>query len=472
MRLALPVSGNYAYSKTLYNVLKGYLTPNSRLNILAGVSVFLGNNFEVINVLKKFDVTGFPQGDYVYISFPFGVNGSSYVVMKINSIYLVGENGAYLVPIEDKVIDEVSGGQIPFFKFIQDHGPIRQYLELVKNEEAFIMPANQQVNVPQDVVARSLLGRVIGMYRLADYLGQGGVAYVFKAESRGKEYVVKIPKSDYENLEAYLMSLLSEASAIISMSADQRIVKVYAVHVDTNILEYINDQQAYYLYPPYIVMEYLRGGDLKKYMENPAFTSSKYWKYIAYYILYYVSDALRVIHSKGYAHLDVKPANILIVKPYSTPEELYADLTQYLVVKLGDLGASTRIREQITLLSPEYSPPDEVEYMVKGKGARPLMDIFSLGMTFLKILDPKIQRPDLQYIVSAISDVRGDKDRVMQLLSYSSSVLSNWNPPVLDTLEPEIKELVLKMITPSLYSRPTAKEVRDTIAKYIRLPYQ
>jgi len=110
--------------------------------------------------------------------------------------------------------------------------------------------------------------------------------------------------------------------------------------------------------------------------------------------------------------------------------------------------------------------------MLGGKGARPLMDIFSLGLTFLKILDPQIQRPDLQYIVSAIRSIRNDKNYALQLLSYSSSLLANWNPSVLNILEPEIRELVLKMINPNLYSRPTAKEVRDTIGKYIKLPYQ
>jgi serine/threonine protein kinase len=58
---------------------------------------------------------------------------------------------------------------------------------------------------------------------------------------------------------------------LINLSKDDRLVKLYAINVDSNVVKYIEkgDVEAYINSPPMIVMEYLEGGTLMDLMEKP-----------------------------------------------------------------------------------------------------------------------------------------------------------------------------------------------------------
>jgi calcium-dependent protein kinase len=76
----------------------------------------------------------------------------------------------------------------------------------------------------------------------------------------------------------------------------------------------------------YIVMEYLRGGDLFSFLEKRKF---RVREEIAKHIAHQVATALYYLHSFGIVHRDMKPENILMV----TTDEMSS-------VKIVDFGLS------------------------------------------------------------------------------------------------------------------------------------
>jgi serine/threonine protein kinase len=76
----------------------------------------------------------------------------------------------------------------------------------------------------------------------------------------------------------------------------------------------------------YIIMEYLRGGDLFSFLEKRKF---RVREEIAKHISHQIATALYYLHSFGIVHRDLKPENILIVTLEENPS-----------VKIVDFGLS------------------------------------------------------------------------------------------------------------------------------------
>lgn len=114
----------------------------------------------------------------------------------------------------------------------------------------------------------------------------------------------------------------------------------------------------------YIVMEYLEGMDLRRYLGLKGCPSPEE----ALNILAQVLKSLKLIHSRNILHRDVSPDNIFICSDGS--------------VKLIDFGASRAASDVKTLsviLKPGYAPLEQ--YQSRGKQG-PWTDIYALGATF------------------------------------------------------------------------------------------
>lgn len=126
--------------------------------------------------------------------------------------------------------------------------------------------------------------------------------------------------------------------------------------------------------PKIAIME-LCDGDLLKYMRTRNNSLSEVQ---AVYIALQVAQGLKVLHSAGYAHLDIKPENIL-VKSYKE---------EHPQVKLADFTTCKKITPQQPLLSsmngtmnymaPEYFTADNYD----GKS----VDVWALGIMLDQLL--------------------------------------------------------------------------------------
>lgn len=119
----------------------------------------------------------------------------------------------------------------------------------------------------------------------------------------------------------------------------------------------------------YIVMEYLEGQDLRRYMENREPLSFQE----AVELLSPVMDCLGRIHAKGLIHGDISPSNIMLLKDSE--------------IKLIDFGAARPFGSagtgQSMLLKPGYAP--EEQYRSNGE-LGPWTDVYAMSATLYRLI--------------------------------------------------------------------------------------
>ncbi|CAD8158580.1 unnamed protein product [Paramecium pentaurelia] len=132
-------------------------------------------------------------------------------------------------------------------------------------------------------------------YSLLKKIGQGNFAEVFKAvcKTDGHEYAIKcFRKSDLKE-EVDKLSIIKETS-IMRKLQNESVIKMYEVFEGDEYL--------------YLVLEYLKGGELHKYMKkSPPFSEEKCSK-----LIYKLLKTCQFIHEQGILHRDIKPENIML----------------------------------------------------------------------------------------------------------------------------------------------------------------
>jgi WD40 repeat protein len=138
------------------------------------------------------------------------------------------------------------------------------------------------------------MGRRLGEYQLKEYLGKGTYGEVYLAEHVHHSSIVaiKILYADLGNVES-IRTFLNEAR--LMRFEHPNIVRVRDFGMDETGR-------------PFLVMNYIKGGNLRQY--HPRGTQLS-WKTIVPYIKQ-VAEALQYVHDQGLVHRDVKPENLLI----------------------------------------------------------------------------------------------------------------------------------------------------------------
>ncbi|KAK1333702.1 hypothetical protein QTO34_006088 [Cnephaeus nilssonii] len=194
----------------------------------------------------------------------------------------------------------------------------------------------------------AIQGRCIGDYVLQDSIGQGACAKVYLAwhELTGTEVVVKaisLKGFPRYHREVYSLQNLNHPN----------ITKLFEVITTPDKL--------------YLVMEHVRGGDLREHLENHGPLSERQ----ARAAFRQVVSALRYCHQRGIAHRDLKPDNILLDEDGTW--------------KLADFGFSRKVSDDCKLstfcgtfhyLAPELLQREPYD----GRRA----DVWSLGVTLYR----------------------------------------------------------------------------------------
>lgn len=204
-------------------------------------------------------------------------------------------------------------------------------------------------------------GNMIDRYQIVSELGSGGMATVYKAfDTRLERYIaLKLITNTQQNSGTFLKRFKREAVSLAKLS-HPNIVKVH---------DYGESQGR-----PYIVMEYLPNGTLKKFMGQPL----KYQQ--AAKLLLPIAEALGYAHEQGIIHRDIKPANILLT---SQDIPMVSDFGIAKVLA-GDTG------EQLTQVgtgigTPTYMSPEQGQ----GKEIDARTDVYALGVVFYEMITGK-----------------------------------------------------------------------------------
>jgi serine/threonine protein kinase len=204
-------------------------------------------------------------------------------------------------------------------------------------------------------------GHVIGGYQIAEEIGSGGMAVVYRAYQRqlDRSVVVKILRTAESADKEFLRRFRQEAKAIAALR-HPNILTVYDYGEEMGIA--------------YIVMEYVPSGTLKALLTGQPME----WPDVATLIIP-VGRALAYAHSEGIVHRDVKPANVLMARP---DWPLLADFG--LVKLLGHQRGITRPGASIgtpAYISPEQAVGEEVDHRT---------DVYSLALVLYEMLTGQV----------------------------------------------------------------------------------
>jgi serine/threonine protein kinase len=205
-----------------------------------------------------------------------------------------------------------------------------------------------------------LAGQYLGRYYLSERLGEGGMAVVYKAHDvrLERDVAIKIIRRGAFPTDAFeevLKRFEREAKSLAKLS-HPNIVKVhdYGEHEGS----------------PYLVMEYMAGGTLRKILGKPI-----PWQ-IALRLLLPVARGVEYAHQRGIVHRDIKPANILITESGDPM------LSDFGIAKLFEADQTTHLTGTGMLIgTPEYMAPEQWDGKTSTQS-----DLYSLGIVLYEMV--------------------------------------------------------------------------------------
>jgi len=199
----------------------------------------------------------------------------------------------------------------------------------------------------------------IGKYQIIDQLGSGGMGVVYLAQDPmlGRNVAIKVIDEKMVAQPEMRERFYREARALGKL-----------LHENLTIIHDVGEAEG----KPFIVMEYLKGRDLRSIIDEkePLRLDQK----LDYALQ--ICRGLERVHNEDIIHRDIKPENIKILAGGK--------------VKIMDFGIAKSAASHLTQTgmrvgTPRYMSPEQI----KGKGVDKRSDIFSFGVVFYELLTYK-----------------------------------------------------------------------------------
>lgn len=238
--------------------------------------------------------------------------------------------------------------------------------------------------------------KIGGRYEIIGNIGSGGMANVYLARDLilNREVAIKVLRFDFQDDQNAIRRFQREALAATEM-VHPNIVSVYDVGEENGM--------------QYIVMEYVRGTDLKHYIRNyspiPLDT--------VVYMMEQILSAVSLAHEHGIIHRDLKPQNILVDEQGN--------------VKITDFGiaialSETSLTQTNTLLgSVHYLSPEQA----RGGMSTRQSDIYALGIILYELLTGTVPFEGESAVSIALKHFQKDVPSVRQYNPVIPQALEN-----------------------------------------------
>ena len=244
----------------------------------------------------------------------------------------------------------------------QDFLTTPSFVEATATEDSEDVLANLRRRPP-----REKAGDFIGVYKLLQKIGEGGMAIVYLAEQT---------KPVRRRVALKLIKPGMDSAAVIARFEAER--QALALMDHTNIAR-VFEAGTTDSGQPYFVMELVDGIPITRYCDSRRLVPRER---LALFIP--VCRAIQHAHQKGIIHRDIKPTNVLVCVEDDKP-----------VPKVIDFGVAKALSQSLTegalftqlgsaVGTMEYMSPEQAEREVTGTDTR--TDIYSLGVLLYELL--------------------------------------------------------------------------------------
>ncbi|MFK7828580.1 MAG: protein kinase [Congregibacter sp.] len=205
-----------------------------------------------------------------------------------------------------------------------------------------------------------ILGRKLGRYEIVELLGEGGMAYVYKAfdPEINRSVALKILKTEHCEKEEYKSRFLKEGRAAGALT-HPNIVTIYDVGS-------IDDA-------PYIMMELLTGTTLGDLLLNGERLSVEQ----TLECMLQLADALDYAHSRNVVHRDMKPDNIIL-----NMDDNVVKIADFGIARLAQTEVQDTTQAGMMLGTPRYMSPEQAT----GDKVDGRSDLFALGVIMYEMI--------------------------------------------------------------------------------------
>ncbi|MEM7128097.1 MAG: protein kinase [Chloroflexota bacterium] len=206
-----------------------------------------------------------------------------------------------------------------------------------------------------------LVGKKLGKYDVIEFIGQGGMASVYKAYQPGVErnVAIKVMHQHLATSPDFVQRFLREARSAGNLH-HPHIMPVIDCDTEAGI--------------HYLVLSYVQGGTL----EDLLGAQKKLTPEEALQITVQMGEALTYAHQNGMIHRDIKPANII----FTDDEHQHALLADFGIARLQDDVAEGLTATGALIGTPNYMSPEAA----RGEKCDERSDIYSLGVVLYEMV--------------------------------------------------------------------------------------